>query len=130
MPPKAWHAGRDLGTILRDYLEKLSREENGSHWAFHKTWNAYVSKFDSMRGFKVDTNAERLFSHPFTTKKDAQVHALALLARGTRSTRTKSRRYRRTGSRWSRSAPPRSTRGRSPRAWTARTRAAARATGS
>jgi len=81
MPPKAWHAGRDLGTILRDYLEKLSREENGSHWAFHKTWNAYVSKFDSMRGFKVDTNAERLFSHPFTTKKDAQVHALALLAR-------------------------------------------------
>jgi hypothetical protein len=81
--PKAWHLGLNLGTILRDHLEKLSREENGSNWAFHKKWNGWVNKLPGFSGFKVDTDAQQLFSRPFPTAREAQVYALALLARHT-----------------------------------------------
>ena len=77
----AWHVNLSLEEIRTTLPEKLSREENGSYWAFNQKWTGAVSKIDGMSGFKVDTDAQKLYSHPFTTKKDAQVHALALLAR-------------------------------------------------
>ena len=82
----AWHVNLSLEEIRTTLPEKLSREENGSHWAFHKQWNANVSQHPGMSGFKVDTNATKLLSSPFKTEKEAQVHALALLARHTEHT--------------------------------------------
>jgi len=83
MPTKAWHVDHSLEEIRTTLAEKLSREENGSHWAFGKKWTGAVSKIDGMSGFKVNTDATKLYSRPFKTKKEAQVHALALLARHT-----------------------------------------------
>ena len=67
MGKQAWHVDRSLEEIRTTLAEKLSREENGSQWAFHKKWNGKVSEIDGISGFKVDTNATKLFSHPFKT---------------------------------------------------------------